>query len=176
MPPPPAACVVPEVYGTTLAVARSLLLEAHCSAGAVRGPAGGVVWGVSPIPDTVLASGGSVRLQLGRGRQPITGTWRGLVTTEQCNGNGGTTPSNEYALGTLRLEREAGPGLVAWIHGRRLVLRRQQGSTYRFASRRPGATLVLKREGTSASIVLSERSGGCAEVATTGDVRRTAAP
>ena len=49
------------------------------------------------------------------------------------------------------------------------MLLRHQGSTYRFASPRPGATLELKRDGTSASIVLSERSGGCADVATTGE-------
>ncbi len=173
--PPPAACVVPEVYGRTLAAARSAILGAGCSVASVRGPTAGVVWGVSPIPDTVLAPSGPLRLQLGRGPAPVTGTWRGFVTTEQCNENGGTTPSNEYVLGTLRVERAAGGSLVARFHGRRLALRRQQGATYRFAGSRPGTTLVLKREGTSASLAVYERSGSCPEVATTGDLRRTAA-
>ena len=100
---------------------------------------------------------------------------RGFVTTEQCNGNGGTTPSNEYVLGTLRVERAARGRIVAWLRTGRLALRRQQGATYRFAGSAPGITLVLKRQRTSASLAVNDRSGRCPEVATTGDLRRTAA-
>jgi hypothetical protein len=65
---------------------------------------------------------------------------------------------------------------VAWYHGRRLTLRRHEGSNYRFAAKRPGAMLVLERAGTSAALVVSERSRQCGDVATTGELRRTAAP
>ena len=65
--------------------------------------------------------------------------------------------------------------IVAWLRTGRLALRRQQGATYRFAGSAPGITLVLKRQRTSASLAVNDRSGRCPEVATTGDLRRTAA-
>jgi streptogramin lyase len=174
-PPPPSACVVPDVYGQALVVARSAIDGAGCTVAAVRGSPGGAVWGVSPVPATVLPRGGRVTVQLGRGQPPVTGTWRGYVTTEQCNKNGGTTPSGEYSLGTLRVAPAARGRLVATFAGRRLLLRRHRGSTYRFVSRSGGSVLSLKKDGASASIVLLAGSAGCGQVATTGALLRTAA-
>ena len=185
--PPPVAtarvavrkpmCAVPYVYGDRLGTAQAALQStANCAVGTVSGPRNGVVWGQTPIPRKLIAAGSGVSLLLGRGAPTLAGLWQGPVTTDQCDENGGTTPSNEYYSAQLLVTRAPGGKLSATFGGGRLTETSVKGKSTSFTAKRQKLTVHLG-DVSSVSVVLARYGAlGCGEVDTYGSLSRTAGP
>jgi hypothetical protein len=168
--PVPSGCVMPYLYGLTLAAVRDELSSStSCALGDVHGPAGGVVVGASPAPATLLPAGGRVNLLLGLGRPVATGTWRGVVTWLQCNGNGDTSVNDEDAAETVVVRRGSSGALTArlgarWFLPRPFRLRHRRGATYVFADARSRRTLTLTIVRLRAAVIVSDPTRRCGRV------------
>jgi streptogramin lyase len=174
---PAPVCVVPDVTGEALGAAQAAVASAaNCKPGTVAGARNGVVWGETPLPGKHIAPGSTVNLLLGRGSPTLPGLWQGSVTTDQCDENGGTTPSGENYSTKLTIAQGPGGKLAATFGGSRLSETKVKGKTTSFAGKHVALSVKLD-DASSVSAVFS-RYGylGCGEVDTYGSLSRTAGP
>jgi len=73
-PPPPSLCIVPNVKGKTLAIAKNMIHSRNCKLGTIRHAASltvgkGHVISQKPKPGTYLRRGAKVNLVVSRGRR-----------------------------------------------------------------------------------------------------------